>query len=252
VRFRIGQVFQRCRRGDDLERGAGRQRALQSAVPEGMLTGVADLVGDVLRIIDRQADQCQHLAGPVVHDHHRAALALQIGGVTEDVDDLGAQPAVSGDGHIVSPAGFTAEKGGHALRQARFKAQQIVGLKRIHAVGDVAFVVAQQVHHAGSAEDVALVDALPVFVGGGHHHAPAVDDIAGDDAALGAAVARVARAGNPAASVSGYGIHPVHPGQRQKPNYHKGQHAKAQFQLFHRHFTPCPPRASWPPPAGYG
>ena len=127
------------------------------------------------------------------------------------------------------------EKGGHALGEARLKAQQIVGLERIHAVGDVALVIAQQVDHAGAAEDVALIDALAVFVGGGHHHAPAVDDIAGDDAALGAAVARVARAGDPAAAVGGYGIHPIYPGQRQKPDHHKGQHAKAQFLLFHRH-----------------
>ena len=252
VRFGVGQIFQRRRRGDDLERGAGRQGALQGPVPERVLAGVADLVGDVLGVVYRQADQRQHLAGLVVHHDHRAALALEIGGVAKNIDDLGAQPAVGGDGHIVAPAGFAVEKGGHALRQARFKAQQIVGLKRLHAVGDVPLVVAQQVHHAGAAQNVALIDALAVLIGGGDHHAPAVDDVTGDDAALGASVARVARAGDPAAAVGGHGIHPVHPGQRQQPNHHKGQHAKAQFLLFHLHLTPCPPRASWPPPAGYG
>ena len=100
-------------------------------------------------------------------------------------------------------------------------------------MGYVALGIAQNMHHAGAAQDVALVYALAVFIGGGYGDAAAVADVAGNDGAFGLAVARVARAGYPPAAIGGYGIHAVYACHHQQADGDQGQKTEAKSLLFH-------------------
>ena len=202
-----GDVLQGSGGGDDLESRSWGIEALGGAVPVDL--AVLGDGGGVHRVEAGQTDLADHLAGLVIQHHHCAVLAHGQLVPPEEFDDLGAQLAVQAEVNIVALAGCIGEQRVEALRQRGLEAVEVRRLEALHAIGDLALVIPQDVYDGLTGVLVRLVYALTIHRGGQENTVAVIDAASGDGGFL-LAHTRVAGISEPAVAIGVDGVDTVH------------------------------------------
>ena len=200
-----------------------RRQAAQANLVTGFLEYIQGMgVVHVRGVKLGQGHHRQDLLRLVIEHDDRAALALG-----ELFADVAREALGNRQLHVVAALGRAGDRVGDALKHARLEPQQVLRVEGVHAGGNLAAAVADDLRDGQARLFVAVVAARAGLVGIGEHGAVAVGDAAHDHVLFLAADARIVGIGHPAAAIEVDRIAKVGRREPKEREHAHRQHADA-------------------------